>query len=382
MAMNTMTVPQGHFRLQRYPLQKKGPLRAWDAADEYILSYLHEQALPLETSRVLILNDAFGALTVALSRYSPCMVSDSLVSQQALLKNLQGNDLHTDSVTLFDSLQPFNETFDLVIIRIPKNLAMLEDQLHRLRACCHGDTHILAAAMSKHIHTSTLKLFERIMGPTTTSLARKKARLVHSTFDSRLKPGASPYPGQYMLDASGDIYLNHANVFSREKLDMGSRFLLEHIPQSGEYRDIVDLACGNGVLGIAAARLNPQARVGFVDESYMAVESARLNAERLLGDISRCSFRVSDCLQGINGQSQDLILNNSPFHQHYVTGDFIAWQMFKESRQALKPGGELVVVANRHLGYHVKLKKLFGSCELVASNRKFVILKAVNPTIP
>jgi 16S rRNA (guanine1207-N2)-methyltransferase len=38
---------------------------------------------------------------------------------------------------------------------------------------------------------------------------------------------------------------------------------------------------------------------------------------------------------------------------------------------------ELRVVGNRHLGYHLKLKKLFGNCETVAGNAKFVILKAV-----
>jgi len=37
------------------------------------------------------------------------------------------------------------------------------------------------------------------------------------------------------------------------------------------------------------------------------------------------------------------------------------------------------VVGNRHLGYHAKLKKLFGNCETVAANRKYVILKAIKP---
>lgn len=35
------------------------------------------------------------------------------------------------------------------------------------------------------------------------------------------------------------------------------------------------------------------------------------------------------------------------------------------------------MVGNRHLGYHVKLKRLFGNSELVAGDRKFVVLRAV-----
>jgi 16S rRNA (guanine1207-N2)-methyltransferase len=39
-------------------------------------------------------------------------------------------------------------------------------------------------------------------------------------------------------------------------------------------------------------------------------------------------------------------------------------------------GGILHVVGNRHLGYHIKLKRLFGNCKTIASNGKFVILQA------
>jgi 23S rRNA (guanine1835-N2)-methyltransferase len=34
-------------------------------------------------------------------------------------------------------------------------------------------------------------------------------------------------------------------------------------------------------------------------------------------------------------------------------------------------------VANRHLDYFHKLKKIFGNCATVATNNKFVVLKAV-----
>jgi len=380
--MNTLLVPQGQFTLHRYPVRKNDPLRAWDAADEYLLSYLQEHQLPGDSSNILILNDAFGALSVSLASYKPRSVTDSYLSEQAIIKNLQINHIDTQSVALNNSLQPLDDIYDLILIKIPKNLAMLEDELYRIRDHCNNNTVILAAAMSKHIHTSTLRLFERILGPTSTSLARKKARLIMTKLDISLKPGHSPYPSQYTLQNTGDTYVNHANVFSREKLDIGSRFLLEHIPQSEHYENILDLACGNGVVGITAARLNPQAKVCFIDESYMAVESAKANVQRLIIDenkknSNRFEFKVTDCLQGILDNSQDLILNNPPFHQHHAVGDFIAWQMFRESRDKLKPGGELLIVGNRHLGYHIKLKRLFGNCETVASNKKFVILKSV-----
>ena len=47
------------------------------------------------------------------------------------------------------------------------------------------------------------------------------------------------------------------------------------------------------------------------------------------------------------------------------------------ARRALRPGGELWVIGNRHLGYHVTLRRIFGNSRLVASDAKFVVLKAV-----
>jgi 16S rRNA (guanine1207-N2)-methyltransferase len=50
--------------------------------------------------------------------------------------------------------------------------------------------------------------------------------------------------------------------------------------------------------------------------------------------------------------------------------------MFTGAHRALRPGGELWVVGNRHLGYHLKLRRLFGGCEVVAGHPKFVLLRA------
>ena len=86
---------------------------------------------------------------------------------------------------------------------------------------------------------------------------------------------------------------------------------------------------------------------------------------------------MNDSLTGIENESVDLILNNPPFHQNNAVGDAVAWQMFTQSRDALKQDGELWVIGNRHLGYHVKLKKIFSNCETIASNKKFVILKSM-----
>ena len=375
----------GNFDLHRFPLRKKETLRAWDAADEYVLHHLEENELMHDDITVLIINDAFGALSVSLHHYTPVMMTDSYLSMQAVSANLKNNDIDYESVTMINSLHApdsvLEKTADIVIIKVPKSLAMLEDQLHRLRAAVDASTTIIAAGMTKRIHSSTMAMFEKILGPTRTSLARKKARLIFCEFDPALAVPENPYPDTYhlgyKLDGQDIEIINHAGVFSRDKLDIGARLFLDNLPEDERYQTIVDLGCGNGVLGLMAAIRNPSAKVIFTDESYMAVESAIDNFVNIFGESREAEFLQTDCLHGVEEESASLVLCNPPFHQDNAINDDVAWQMFTESKVVLVKGGELWVIGNRHLGYHAKLKHLFGNCEVVASNKKFTLLKAL-----
>lgn len=375
--MQTLITAQGKFNLSRYPEDKLNLLRAWDAADEYLLNYLSEMIAPGSRLNILIVNDSFGALAVALANHQLTLWTDSYLTAQAVRLNLDQNNRSTDQVEIIPATQTPAGHFDIVVIKIPKILALLEDQLAQFRPLLNPETLITASAMVKAIHTSTLNLFEKYIGQTHTSLAKKKARLVHSQLDETLTPGKSPYPSSYLLEGTGHTIINHANVFSRASLDIGTRFFLQYLPHSEKYQLIVDLACGNGVVGLMAAEKNPHAELVFLDESYMAVASAQENFRNAFAENRHAVFMVSDGLQGFEKNSADLILNNPPFHQQHSITDEVAWNMFQQSKAVLKQGGELWVIGNRHLGYHVKLKKLFGNCKVVANNKKFVILRTV-----
>jgi len=375
------SVSQGEFTLDRYPCPARETLRAWDAADEYLLYHLAE--LGMGGGSVLVVNDGFGALTVALAgaRSAQWVVqtqSDSWISHSGTRANLEVNVVSTGGVSMLDNLQT-PAPFDVLLFKVPKSLAQLEDQLYRLRPHLRADTVIVGAGMVKQIHTSTLKLCERLIGPTRTSLARRKARLIHCDLDATLEPDAHPYPTRYTLEDTNLELSNHAALFSREQLDIGTRFLLEHLPRSPQARCIVDLGCGNGVLGIAAGHHHREASLVFTDESAMAIASTRENVEAAFGGERDVTFHWTDGLDGVEPGSADLILCNPPFHQQQIVGDAVSWRMFQQARKVLRPGGSLWVVGNRHLGYHTKLRRLFGNGEVIASNPKFVILRATKP---
>ncbi|WP_417618455.1 methyltransferase [Oceanisphaera sp.] len=370
-------LPQGgELLLRRYPRSAQHGLQAWEAADEYLINELQNHGWDTDAP-LLIVNDAFGALTLALHHHKPISMTDSRISELALAANAQDNQLEPAGQSL-TSLAPWTEQAPgLVLMKLPRTNAMLEYQLAYLSQIMGPETLFIAAAKAKDIHSSTLKLFERYIGDTRTSLAWKKARLVFSKRDVNKPASELPLPLSWPLEGTDFSIYNHANVFSRANLDIGARFMLQHLP-SQRTGNIVDLGCGNGVLGLMALVQNPEATVTFVDESYMAIASAELTvSHNLPSNTARARFVVNNCLDGAAVNSAELILCNPPFHQQQAITDHIAWQMFVDAKRALSPDGELWVVANRHLDYHIKLKRLFGNQTVVASNHKFVIFKAI-----
>ncbi|EAP2421469.1 23S rRNA (guanine(1835)-N(2))-methyltransferase RlmG [Salmonella enterica] len=349
------------------------PLLAWEAADEYLLQQLDETEI---RGPVLILNDTFGALSCALAEHSPYSIGDSYLSELGTRENLRHNGIAESSVTFLDSTADYPQAPGVVLIKVPKTLALLEQQLRALRKVVTAQTRIIAGAKARDIHTSTLELFEKVLGPTTTTLAWKKARLINCTF-SHPQLADAPQTLSWKLEDTGWTIHNHANVFSRTGLDIGARFFMQHLPENLD-GEIVDLGCGNGVIGLSLLAKNPQANVVFVDESPMAVDSSRLNVETNLPEaFERCEFMINNALSGVEPFRFNAVFCNPPFHQKHALTDNIAWEMFHHARRCLKINGELYIVANRHLDYFHKLKKIFGNCATIATNNKFVILKAV-----
>ncbi|EPZ1226490.1 23S rRNA (guanine(1835)-N(2))-methyltransferase RlmG [Salmonella enterica subsp. enterica serovar Anatum] len=360
--------------LKRFPqTDDVNPLLAWEAADEYLLQQLDETEI---RGPVLILNDTFGALSCALAEHSPYSIGDSYLSELGTRENLRHNGIAESSVTFLDSTADYPQAPGVVLIKVPKTLALLEQQLRALRKVVTAQTRIIAGAKARDIHTSTLELFEKVLGPTTTTLAWKKARLINCTF-SHPQLADAPQTLSWKLEDTGWTIHNHANVFSRTGLDIGARFFMQHLPENLD-GEIVDLGCGNGVIGLSLLAKNPQANVVFVDESPMAVDSSRLNVETNLPEaFERCEFMINNALSGVEPFRFNAVFCNPPFHQKHALTDNIAWEMFQHARRCLKINGELYIVANRHLDYFHKLKKIFGNCATIATNNKFVILKAV-----
>ena len=377
----SLTLFERSLQLVRYPQHLQHPSwQAWDAADEYIIEYLHERPQLTQRGGLRIYNDDFGALACWFASQQPLWFSDSYVAYRACQLNLRANQLDPGQVQCHSSLDKPAQSAELVLLKIPKTTALLEQQLIDLQQCVTAQTLVIAAGKANAIQKSTLALFEKYLGPTTTSLAKKKARLIFCQPTGALSH-KSPYPTCWFTDKPRFEISNLANVFSRQQLDIGARFMLQHLPTTKGH-SVIDLGCGNGVLGLHVLARDPEARITFVDESHMALASAATNIQQNVPDlVNNCDYVISNCLDEYRAKADypkvDFVLCNPPFHQQNTITDHIATQMFSDAKQVLKPGGSLIVVGNRHLDYPVKLKRLFRSVKQTATNQKFSIFSAI-----
>lgn len=362
------------IQLKRYPTTKNNSLQAWNAADSYLLETLLANFTLSENSNILIFNDAFGALTLSLNQFKPTSLNDSYLSHNAIKTNAQSNNFNPLPNLIYQLDNSFN-TFDFILIKCPKIMDYLDEFLVDIQHQTHKNTVILIAGMVKNMPKTLWNLLESRFGSTQTSLTKKKAKVI------QLKPenthNKSLYPIDFIQENTSLKIFSYANVFSKKSLDIGTRFLLQNLPELASVQSIIDLGCGNGIIGLNLALKYPNATLKFVDESFSAVKSARLTCQHNLKDSSQHLFILNDCLTGFDKNSVDLIVCNPPFHQSHDLSIDTAVKMFNQSYATLVKGGHLLVIANRHLPYYSPLKRLFKNCSTHASNNKFNLFLSI-----
>ncbi|MFQ6087803.1 MAG: class I SAM-dependent methyltransferase [Candidatus Methanofastidiosia archaeon] len=163
-------------------------------------------------------------------------------------------------------------------------------------------------------------------------------------------------------------FLTDSGVFSKDRIDFGSRFLLE-VVEVLKSDEILDLGCGYGVLGIALA--DSCKRVLMIDVNERACilaeinvrENGVMNAEVRLGSLE-VVFEKFDC-----------ILTNPPIK----AGKKKIFELIEKSRKYLKKDGRFYLVARTKLGAKSLAKhmlKTFGNVETVAKKGGYRVFKS------
>jgi 16S rRNA (guanine1207-N2)-methyltransferase len=134
-----------------------------------------------------------------------------------------------------------------------------------------------------------------------------------------------------------------AGVFAAERLDPGSALLISAIDPAPDAQ-ILDLGCGWGPLGLAAARAAPQGRVVMTDVNRRALGLARQNARR--NRIENVEARSGSLFAPVAGERFHLIVTNPPYH----AGRETIVRLLSEAPGHLAEGGRLLLVGKGSQG--------------------------------
>ena len=280
-------------------------------------------------------------------------------------------------------------SFTQVIVHLQKSrAATFCDLAEAWRILAPGGQLLFCGTNALGVTSAVKRLAAELEQTPIVATNRARARIV------RFKRGDGPGPKPETTDPfeaeitgiDGTVHTLNLDtapgVFSAKKLDAGSELLLHHLARYIGHKPpkrIVDLGCGTGVLGLAAATLYPEAEALLVDGDARAVACAQANAEKL-GLAGRCRTDWWDAREAPLGDRFDLAVINPPFHQRGPEVDLgPAMSLFESLSTWLSRNGRALIVANRTLPYEEILGEL-GNLEVIdgAKGYKLLSLKSLS----
>ena len=378
-------------QVRAWPRRREAP--GCDAADLLLLDTAAAWfAAGHSTEDLVVLDDRWGALTLALSAFAPGQVrtaSDGVIAEKALEANARALGVAAPAPGQIDA-----ELFrgaQMILLPLPRSQEALEDWAWMIAEYAADDVVLLAGGRDKHMSRSMNAVLQRHFDDVVPGRGRSKARVLTARSPRRGLP--APFPRRARREAGLEAPIELVSLgaaYGGTKLDHGTRFLLEVLAQQPDFPTVsdqhgsdqrlpqraVDLGCGNGTISVWTALRHPQLSVLAADQSASAVASTELTA-RANGVADRVSTLRDDALSSLPDASEDLILLNPPFHQGNAVDTSVAHRLISDSARVLRPGGVLCTVWNSHLKYRPWLERRVGATEQLAKNPTFTVTRSV-----
>jgi len=169
--------------------------------------------------------------------------------------------------------------------------------------------------------------------------------------------------------------VSRPGLFSWNRVDAGSARLIEtlDIPLKGRGSD---LGAGQGYLSKAALQKYPDiTHIDLFEAEHRAIACATAT----LDGMGRHDIHWADVLTDLPENTYDFILTNPPFHTGRADNAPLGQSFIRAAARAIRPGGSVWLVANRHLPYEATLTENFRFHEIVDDAGGYKIIQATKP---
>lgn len=190
------------------------------------------------------------------------------------------------------------------------------------------------------------------------------------------KPTSKSAPTTYEEDLRGNLikFTSDFGVFSKAKIDFGTKLLIESFNFPSEKGPVLDVGCGYGPIGLALAKSEPSRDVVLVDINERALALAEKN--RQMNQITNATVQKSNLFQSVPKTDYAAIVTNPPIR----AGKKVVYTLFREAYEWLKLNGELWIVIQKKQGAPSaknELMSLFQEVEVVNKRKGYFIFRAV-----
>lgn len=360
--------------LRRWPDVEGPGLVASDAADRLILDESAPVRAAARPGDVVVIGDAYGALALGAAAEGATGVrvhQDPLTGERALAANAARAGLD-GAYASFPLGADLLDGARVVLVRLPRSLDALHDIAGVIAAHAAPDVEVFAGGRVKHMSLAMNGVLAERFDRVDVTHARQKSRVLVARGP---RAGADPEPRRAVHD--GVVVCAYGGVFAGATIDLGTRFLLDHLPADPpDDEPVIDFACGTGVVAATLALRHPDLRVYASDQSAAAAASTLATVEAN-GVADRVTVVRDDLLRSVADASATMVVLNPPFHSGAAVTDDLAPRFFADAARALRPGGQLWVVWNSGLRYRAALERIVGPTRQIARNAKFTVTASV-----
>ena len=358
--------------------------------DDAAMRLLAEKVIVTPGSTVAQLNcgsGLFGAVASAGHSAARVMLTDrSAVAVEAARRTFSMNGLSPDSVMPGHGSAPLGMATraDVVAIRIPtEKLAVLQLLADAFAMLTVGGHCCIAGATNEGIK-SAAGLLASLFGNATVvgtdsghravmAIKRHDAPRDASLLDNDALHHDMFRPLDVTLGGNALHLFARPGVFSWEHLDDATKILADVMDVQPD-DDVLDLGCGSGALGLLAAQRSGTGRVRLVDVDSEAIRCVHRAIDTM--QIPNATAMCSDVAAAVRDERFDVVVTNPPFHVGKATDLDVPTQFILDAWQVFKPGGRLMLVANRTLPYEKLVQATFGNLTTVHDGPRFKVLSA------